>query len=99
MIKKPCIVKMLDVSTGHMTKQDNELLSERQNNGRTYSGYELAEYGWLLYCTGDLDESWPIADWSPALRKIMAWAKKLGCDYVRFDRDGTEYEDLEHFDW
>lgn len=37
--------------------------------------------------------------WSQALKDVLQAAADLGCDYVRFDRDGRVYDELPTFDW
>ena len=98
MIKDPFIVKVLDVSTGHMTKADNDKLTAWRDAAGGPPFYELAEYGWLVY-PGELHDNWEDEGLSEAFIKVLKTAQELGCDYVRFDRDGKEYEEFEHFDW
>jgi len=96
-LKDPFIFPVLDVSTGHMTKEDSWGLEANSHNGPA-PVYELGEYGWLVY-VGELEDNWPGEDWSPAFINVMRTAKELKCDYVRFDRDGREYPELQKFDW
>ena len=95
MIENPFIFKVLDISTGHMTKADNEALEEYE---AVVPSYELKEYGWLVY-VGEIDDNWPDHVMSEEFRRIMREAAELDCDYVRFDRDGREYPGLPSFDW
>jgi len=97
MITDPFVFKVLDISTGHMTKDDSLGLDANSHSGPA-PVYELHEYGWLVY-VGEIEESWPGEDWSEAFRKVLNAAKELGCDYVRFDRDGREYPELQKFEW
>jgi hypothetical protein len=98
-LKDPFIFRVLDISTGHMTKEDNERLQYLESNCKAYSGYELRDYGWLLY-VGEIEENWSEDDkWSSAFMNIMKTAQKAGCEYVRFDRDGRDYDELPKFDW
>ena len=97
-LKDPFIFKVLDISTGHMTKEDNQRLQNANSNNMAISAYELEEYGWLAY-VGDIDNNWPTEDWSTAFRTVMETAKEMGCNYVRFDRYGRDYEELPKFDW
>lgn len=94
-MKSPFIFEVLDISTAHMTQAD---ATQLQENLESFPAYELGEYGWLCY-VGELEENWPMHKVSATLRDIMKQAKELGCDYVRFDRDGREYDDLPKFDW
>lgn len=97
MSMEPLILKMLDMSTGHMTREDAEFLTKEAHGG-TAPVYELSEYGWLVY-VGEIEDNWPDDALSPAFRKVLEWAAKMYCDYVRFDRDGRVYEFLPTFDW
>lgn len=94
-IKEPYIFKVLDISTGHITEDDAKRLEANEDR---ITAYSLHEYGWLVYI-GEIIENWPKKYWSPAFRKVLRVAKELGCEYVRFDRDGTEYDGLPKFDW
>jgi len=98
-IKDPFIFNVLDISTGHMTKKDGETLQKYEAECKPFSGYELRGYGWLVY-VGAIMDNWSEAPrMSGAFRNVLRVAKKLGCDYVRFDRDGKEYEELPQFNW
>lgn len=97
MIKDPFVFKVLDVSTGHMTEQDNKRLEAEAHDGQA-PVYELKAYGWLVY-VGEIEENWPPASMSMAFRMVLFTAKELGCDYIRFDRDGRTYEELSIYDW
>lgn len=99
MIKDPFIFQVLDISTGHMTKEDSERLTAAVIKGDV-PVYELSEYGWLIY-VGELEENWPAEDgWSTEFRQVLREAQtEHSCDYVRFDRDGREYDEFRRFDW
>ena len=95
MLTNPFIFPVLDVSTAHMTQEDADQLSAEYRCGQA-PVYELSEYGWLCYA-GEIEENWD--KMSPAFLNVMRAAKELKCDYVRFDRDGREYPELQKFDW
>ena len=97
MITNPFVFKVFDVSTGHMTKKDADEL-EAECHGGYAPVYELHEYGWLVY-VGEIEDNWPEEEMSTAFRDVLEEAKELGCDYVRFDRDGREYPELPKFNW
>jgi len=94
-MKDPFIFRVLDICTCHMTLEDARMLEE---NIRDLSAYELGEYGWLCY-VGEISDNWNTDGWSEAFVNVLKKAKELGCDYVRFDRDGREYDELPVFDW
>jgi hypothetical protein len=91
------IFKVLDISTGHMTQDDNQVLELNRDTDGPMPAYELKEYGWLVY-VGELEDNWK-EDMSPAFVEVLKKAQELGCDYVRFDRDGRVYDELPTFEW
>ena len=76
-----------------MSRVDNVLLEETWQD---LCAYELREYGWLCY-VGELEDNW--TGFSKEFRNVLTQARELGCDYVRFDRDGREYDGLPTFEW
>jgi len=100
-LKDAFIFKVLDISTAHMTLEDSKGLATNSSSAANAMApvYELGEYGWLAY-VGEIDDNWPVEDgWSEAFRTVMKTAQAMGCDYVRWDRDGRDYEELEKFNW
>lgn len=97
MIKDPFVFKVLDICTGYMTEEDSKKLGAEAWDGHA-PVYELRDYGFLVY-VGEIEENWGAEGMSPAFMKVLKEAKELDCSYVRFDRDGREYPELEHFDW
>lgn len=93
---EPYIFKVLDCSTGHMTKEDAQKLGDDNN---MVPSYELEEYGWLVYSEGWTDDPSQYEGMSPAFIKVLEWANELECNYVRFDRDGYTYDTLPMFEW
>lgn len=64
---------------------------------------QLYEYGFIIF-VGDGDEPmlWEYEfddKYSLALKNLLIMARELGCRYLKVDRDGKEYEDLEKFEW
>jgi hypothetical protein len=96
-LTNPFIFNVLDISTGHMKLEDAERLETEAREG-CGPVYELHEYGFLVY-VGEIYENWPPEEMSKAFTKVLKTAKELGCEYVRFDRDGREYPELESFEW
>jgi hypothetical protein len=94
----PFIFKVLDICTSHMSSKDNQKLQSEESGNQQLPAYELSEYGWLVYI-GELDENWSRGTMSAAFRKVLKVAKQMGCEYVRFDRDGREYPELIKFKW
>ena len=55
-------------------------------------------YGWLVYAHDEYGGD--DADEVPEeLKRVIAWAKERGADWIKFDRDGAEYEELPTWDW
>jgi hypothetical protein len=92
----PFIFKVLDICTSHMSSKDNQKLQSAEAGNQQLPAYELSEYGWLVYI-GEIQENW--GGMSAAFRKVLKVAKQMGCEYVRFDRDGREYLELLTFNW
>ena len=94
-MKNPEITRVLDASTGHITRDD----SVRLENGETAATYTLDEYGWLVY-VGELggdEANYP--GFSQAFLDLIADCRANDCAYLRLDRDGPVYEDVPRFDW
>lgn len=97
MITDPLIFKVLDISTNHMSREDVDNLDQEVAGGMA-PVYVLKEYGWLIY-VGEINDNWPGEQWSEAFLNVLKLAADLGCDYVRWDRDGLIYDELPFFDW
>lgn len=94
----PYILKVLDVSTSHITDKDDKLLA-----GSDFPGCAISyAYGYsviVLKAQPDIVESYRRYGMSEEFCRVYTWAEKLDVAEVRFDRDGTVYEDLPEFDW
>ena len=86
---------MLDISTGHLTyKTCNGFL---KNDDCPICAYEF-EYGWIVPVP-DLDDD-PETRFLPIdLENCLRFAVKNKCDYIKFDCDGIEYDELTKYDW
>lgn len=100
---KPVFVKMLDVSTGHITKTDAEKL---ENDAAVVFGgdcptskviVENFRYGYNVHVLLDCDVA--SIPYSENFKKILKFSAKNGASWVRFDRDGETYQQFETFDW
>jgi hypothetical protein len=99
----PYIHTTLDISTGHLTGKDNELLTEA---GEGESGNPIVtyiyEYGYFVFVPEEdagLNQHAETYGYSKAFTKIMARARELKCKYIQFDGDGIQYDDLDTFNW
>ena len=103
----PYLVKSLDISTGHLTKKDADLLDDasKGESENPVTAYKF-EYGHLVHVPVDdrinlHPDYLAIAEYeySPQFIVILRRARELGCKYVQFDCDGIQYDDLETFEW
>jgi hypothetical protein len=99
----PSISKMLDISTGHLTKGDNDLLTEagEGETGNPIVAY-IYEYGYLVFVPEKdegLNQHARMYGYSTTFTRIMNRARELKCKYIQFDGDGIQYDDIETFKW
>ena len=83
--------KVLDLSTGHLTKRDNEHLLNLPMSPAIPTGA-----GWIV---STACETFDRMELSEQFHKIIEVAKQEGYDYVWFDQDGDFSERFEIFDW
>lgn len=85
------------VSTGHITFQDNEILSNMLSE--IPGLYARHEYGWefALRCTDP--EALQRVGLSDALADLVSKFKALDYDHLNIDRDGQVIEGLPQFEW
>ena len=99
----PRIVSVLDISTGHITKEDDRLCKEAITNKEGVLIAYGYDEGYFVYVPQtDLDED--LDDirkdgLSVQFCKILRLAAARGIKYVQFDCDGTIYSDLKTYTW
>lgn len=105
------VVKMLDISTVHITKSDADLLEADAAGIIAYdkSSYKDGElddrYGWFIHVpdqTIDVEDcqySCREAGMSEAFVNLVGYAHKQGCYWICLDRDGDDIDDLPTFEW
>jgi hypothetical protein len=99
----PYTVKSLDISTGHLTEQDNNLLQADADNNpgpnTPVAAYKY-EYGYFVY-VGEEAEDQTIKEYgySDSFINILKKARELKCKYVQYDSDGIQYEDIPFYNW
>lgn len=95
--------KVADLSTSHMTRADNDLLTARHEDPDFPVIVRFTEFGWLLYVSSiddpDIQEIWRDAGLSQTVIQACLAANRAGCKYADFDCDGIIYEDLPKADW
>ena len=102
--KNPYLVKSLDISTGHLTKKETDLLDDasKGESENPVIAYKY-EYGHFVHVPQkpEYNNYLAIAEYgySTQFIAILRRARELGCKYVQFDCDGIQYDDLETFKW
>lgn len=97
------ITKNLDISTVHISEQDNEKLCSNGDNGPLII-HPYGE-GHFIYVEQDEVHFMETLDklmkerYSHAFIDIMQLAHDLGCAFIQLDGAGTEYKHLTKFDW
>lgn len=86
---------VLVLSTAHITKLTSDLAALHPN----YIGYH--EHGAYFYVgdAGDVTQFNDPEDYPPDLYACLLYARLLGCDEIKFDADGTVYDDLRQYEW
>lgn len=87
------IEKYLDLSTGHVSKETAEWLDE---NPKDLIMYPKGEYGWIVYA---MQEELKSYNYPKDLVKVIKYAKKNGCVWIMFDRDGDQVDKLKLYNW
>lgn len=97
------VFTVLDISTGHISKKDDDLLERSDNNPCPVVGYQTG-YG-IMVLVPDAIELPNVTNrlkrhkFSEQFIKILKFAQQRGCAYVNFDRDGPQYDDLKIYNW
>lgn len=85
----------LDLSTCHVAEETAHWLDENLCTGITIAPYE---YGAFVSVPSELPDIDGL-DCPKDLKKVLRFARQMGCDMVRFDKDADILPDLQHFDW
>ena len=94
------IFKLLDCSTGHITREDMHLLDVPDEDmpdpciGKTTGG-------WLLWVFHEMEsiESLSNIGFSPEFVSLIKYARAHGCERIQLDQDGDRLDELPFFDW
>lgn len=106
LFKNPYQVTSLDISTGHLTKRDNELLKQASKGDFTAAqnpivSYEY-EYGYFVFVPPKDEGTAKSArkyGYSEQFTNILNRARALKCKYIQYDGDGIQYDDLKTYNW
>lgn len=96
------IQKILVVSTGHLPDAERMMLdralSARMDRGEKESDFPVVDpvgsYGWRV-C---VDSQWPVQAQAPALYQGLELARANGCQWLQYDRDADQIEQLPTFE-
>ena len=89
--------KFLDLSTAHLSAEARRALAEERCICVDPHGGAEGVYGWWLWAGADRGSL--AADGVPAdLVAIMDFAAARGCDWICFDRNGAEIDELPAFE-
>jgi hypothetical protein len=96
----PYIFKCFEASTGHITKNDADLLKKDDCPVVVYD----YEYGYFVYVGGDRlcntdKENILKYGFSKEFYNLLKLAAKNDCKHLALDCDGFVYADLPTFDW
>lgn len=93
---------LLVLSTAHLSPDTNVMLDtwcstidlSRKKVSETPTLMGATDYGWIVYALEDRDNSIPDDLWA-----CMEYARKHHSDYILFDRDAIETEELTVYDY
>lgn len=101
-IKDPEIQKHFVCSTIHIKEEDTDILE----NANIESGFISADeypYGWSIYIHEQEEKGFKKAilkeGYSEEFYNLLIITRELGCEYLRLDRDGPEYDEIPKFNW
>lgn len=91
------IYKVLDLSTAHVSKATANRMDVEDVE---ITVYPIGEFGWLVStgCHTDLAED-ELARMPADLVRVLEYAARQDCVYVRFDRDGDTVDALPKWEW
>jgi hypothetical protein len=100
----PFTSKVLDVSTVHISQEDNELLVDTHLTESPIIAYQ-SDCGYFVYIPQDKElydgfpEKAKSFGHSKAFINLIDKARNMECQYIHLDRDGTTYSDIPKFKW
>ena len=100
----PNVGKFLDLSTGHLPQRWGVRADEGGDGLSNAPGVSanILPYGWLMWVPDDPDQYAEDEEGGVPPQEILViqrYARKHGCDYVLFDRDADQVDDLPSWVW
>lgn len=93
-LTRPMLLKVLDLSTGHVTKEVMDRLYDPQGNWPF--SIKTDPYGCFLSVPDVVTDP---ADIPPSLAQCFQYARSIGAVYIHFDRDARRDETLPFYPW
>jgi hypothetical protein len=103
-INTPVITKTLEISTIHITEEDNKILIKLKDDPNTII-FTSDEYGYKIFIpisSNDRMENLKLikkAGLSQSFNEIFQEGIKLNVNLISIDRDGPVYDNLPKFNW
>lgn len=82
------ILKVLDLSTAHLSEEDSSLM-----NSGPLPVVMVGTYGFLVTTTEECETD------LESLNDCIIYARSKGCSYILFDADADPVEDLPEYEW
>jgi len=97
-ISRSATRKFMDISTGHITEEDADLLRRGFNNQLYIIKYDFGDF--VLVEEGDAFLNAIVGfGYSGSFLKIIIIAQTMGMAYVRFNADAPMLDGLERYEW
>lgn len=97
------VYKYLDCSTGHITEEDNEFLTEYRTPGPADLIVRPNEYGYWIHSMdndeNDQEFEEVISVLSISLQAVLRKCRKEGCVWINLDCNGFIHNDLPKYNW
>ena len=92
------IERTLVLSTGHITSQDDEMLTKGELPSPSVDPFS---FGYRIYIGTETDpyQECAASGLSAALAALMVLAREQRCTWLKLDADGPLRDDLPKFDW
>lgn len=99
--KKPYISKIVDMNMGHISQDDDKLLTQCIDDSNPPIVVYKYEEGYFIHMAWypDLPKALQMNGFSEEFINIYTKTAALKADFLRLDCDGVGYDDLPVFDW